>query len=815
VLQTAQPHVHDGQAHPKEHRHAVAPTLDRVDEETTQSKRSRTISLVNEDQLNGTATTTLIEQAAQDALVAEPSTLVGQWLITSQAQELGASARIAEAIVELDRFAIDPASLTSVGYHGKRLATLLEDFQRLRDSRTGTLGAETTPATQPWSRAVADVRLYAPTELSLLTQGAATDARLSIARWRSPQFDPSTKRMVDQLTQAGFSLSGHFQWEPQPRASTTIHQFADPDEEVAWVLAELTARLHVGEVTTDKIAIYAPPIPSYQRALRHYSDAFGLPLYRHERRRASLTTLGHHLMELVEFVQLGRVLGSAQRTRELADLLADLPTPPDGQWDDLASWLVRAMQRLFDHATLSSQVTPFDQQLLTQLIPHLERSPLVTRNQPTLVDLLGALSQLLNSLELDVATAHAGIRVVTSRVPVGQQTLVALLGAVDGHFPSVLNENPALPLAVRDRIHELPSTAELVRMQHVGAIGILQSARRDLIITGAKRIGSDRTLPSLLLEELDLHPTSAPPRYSVLKAESASLGADTTELGAKLARAEAIERTHIRQHEDSEFAGQVGALNPRILSPTQLEDLGQCPFRWFVKHYLRVSVPDEATSEPDPRQLGQLVHAALEQLVHLEPSSISHADVTTMLEALAPPPLRLRTPNWQPIRDEIATQLLAIANHPDFASPGSKPSVELELRGDWYGIPVMGRIDRLDEIGPGEYRIIDYKYSKSAPSGIQNVEARLTIDVQLSVYTKLVEQQLGHVVSATYCLVKKTDFVKAPGISKGETPALEAAAVLKGRLHSGDLPVAPDSERLTCKHCDYAQACRIASSNAG
>jgi RecB family exonuclease len=783
---------------------------------TVEARRGPTISIVDQDDRGGVSTSTLVERAMLTDQPQPVSALIDDWLISSGTIGMPNHARISEAIVELDRFEVNPRTLTTVGYHGNRLGCLLESFQKWYREHSDRLSDTAPLPLEPWSLASADISISAPAELARLAGFASDNAKLTISRWRSPEFDPSVRRIIEQLTTEGFTLSGQFQWAPRPTVDANVHQFADPDEEVAWVLAELSNLVHHGDFATDEIVIYAPSEPSYQRALRHYSTSFGLPIYRHDKRRADVTNLGRHLMELVEFLEFGRVLGSAHRSRALANLVAQTGVPShDVGRGELTSWFTRTMDHLVKRPGLSSQVTPLDLRLVADLTLELERSPTAGRENTTVTEFLGVVLQLLHLIDLDTASNTNGIRVADLGSQIHSYALVAVLGAVDGHFPSVLAENPVLPLAVRDRIEGLPTTAELVQMRRIGAIGALQAARRHLIVTTAKRIGSERTLPSLLLEELGLLATSAPPRFAVLPMERQPLVPAATPLGERLDQAVTIERSRIHESEPGEYTGQVGPLSARSLSPTQLEDLGQCPFRWFLKHHLRVHAPDEATNEPDPRLLGQLVHAVLERLTEQERSELDVLAIESMLQAHASPSLQEQTPNWRPIRAEIAKQLWAVINHPEFAPPGYFPRVELELRGDWYGIPVVGRIDRLDETGPEGHRIIDYKYSKSAPVGIQNAERRLVVDVQLSVYTQLVEQCVGHVVSAKYCLVKKAEFIKPPGSSKGDTPAIEASALIAERLRTGCLPVAPDGDRLACKYCDHAQACRIASANAG
>lgn len=715
---------------------------------------------------------------------------------------------------ELNRYEVDPSDLRMAGFHGKKLAQLLTEF---RESNIASTVTTDVWPDQSWHRARLDFDIASPNELAELAATANDDAVITIANWRSPELDPAVRRAVEQLTTQGFHQRGHFQQSSRLAVDPQVYQFTDPDQEVAWTISEILSRLHMRDLTMMDIAIYIPTDPSYRRALRHYSHAYQLPVILQEQCQASLTTLGRHILELIEFLELGHVAGSASRSHLLSTLLANFESISGAirPWSYFVEWLVQILNQMLANPNLNSQVSHFDQRLLVELPLELARLAHAEDDEVSCDDFLLSLRTFLETVDFEDLSSDEGVAVVSSGQPIGHHQLVFVLGAVDGCFPLGLTDNPVLPLATRDRISGLPTTAELVQRQRASSLGILHSASQELILTAPMRIDTNRTLPSLLLAESGIRPRPAPPRYAVLSSERSTLENTATKASTRLANAVSIERQRIQESDRSTHGGMVGPITLGTLSATQIEDLGQCPFRWFVKHRLRVAPPDEETNDPDPRSLGQVVHTILEQLTD-EPESPSTIDILEeRLDRLAPPSLAKSTPNWPAIRSEIAKQLEALINNPEFTPDNSKTQVELELHGEWYGIPVQGRIDRLDEVSPQVFQIIDYKYSRSAPTGIQDADRRLKIDVQLSVYTKLVEQNLGQVISARYCLVKPASFVKAPGVSKGEGPTQEAAVRMLQSLSEGYFPVAPDAERQACNYCKFAQTCRIASQNAG
>ena len=770
------------------------------------AKRLGTIAFVDEDASVGTNTGTLINRLAGTQARLQQ---LDQWILTRTDVRSTHRERVKATLLELDRFDVTVTALAQAGYHGKTMAGLLSDFQHHYPSATRTESIVDEPH---WTRARLGFDLLSETEIGDLASAGADHALLTIAKWRSPELDPATARVIKGLTQHGFDLRGQVDDHPQANSATQVYHFTDPDQEVAWTIAEILARLHTGAFRMQDIVIYLPNSRHYHRALRHYSRAYRLPLTLHQQRQAAQTTLGHHLLELLDLLEVGHVIGSVHRSRLLSNLIAD-QAPPD-TWDRFLEWLLGLLDAMMADPKASAQINSMDQTLRAELFARLQPSPPTTASVDTLSQFLNAVRDRLGAMTLAEGAGTEGITVANTGQPIGQHRIVFVLGSVDRHLPPELSNNPLLPLAVRDRVDGLPTTAELVQWQRAQAIGMFRAATEELIITAPQRIENERTLASLLLEELGLQPKSAPPPYGVLPMERVAFDTNQSEISVRRDHALAIERSRIRNVESSDFSGKVAPPALGQLSATQLEDLGQCPFRWFVKHHLRVRPPDNETNEPDPRTLGQLVHTLLETLVKT-PDPASRHVLEEMLEQHAPTTLTKFTPNWLPIRAEIAKQLETLLTNPEFSQGALGTQVELELDGYWHDIPVQGRIDRLDHVGPNDYAIIDYKFSRSVPTGIQDVEGRLNVDVQLSIYTHLVEGQGKHVVGAKYCLVKRGTFVKAPGISKGEEPAKVVAARLLTRLGSGDFAVAPDIDRKACTYCDFAQTCRIASRNAG
>lgn len=161
---------------------------------------------------------------------------------------------------------------------------------------------------------------------------------------------------------------------------------------------------------------------------------------------------------------------------------------------------------------------------------------------------------------------------------------------------------------------------------------------------------------------------------------------------------------------------------PSPLSITLLNDYLTCPFHCFLRHVLDMEARPEFQPEPTPAQFGELVHRVLHLMAR---------DTT------------LRTTRSA---DVLEKGLLDLLHDVYAATFGNQPSIaitlsravaeqrlrtavphEIELRlAGWEilhaehelsslldGIPILGRIDRIDRGPDGRLRVLDYKTGRS------------------------------------------------------------------------------------------------------
>jgi len=305
----------------------------------------------------------------------------------------------------------------------------------------------------------------------------------------------------------------------------------------------------------------------------------------------------------------------------------------------------------------------------------------------------------------------------------------------------------------------------------------------------------------------------------------------------------------------SRFDGYIGPLDPttlRALSPTQLEDFGECPQKFLLKHILRVEDIDHPEREIQihHRDKGILDHSILEELYR----SLDAADFRIPLpeqlgprldvlidehfdehEAIAPPFNRtvrdierratrriLREFVAADVADLVANDLLPKHFEYRFGAKHREQADHPEpFVIDAGGVPVRveGTIDRID-VGRASarpsYRIVDYKSGKA----LRHVNLGDKIDrgvrLQLALYAMAVaeffrvdpEQVSGTIKPIVPGETKPAKFAFA--LHEKRAALLETLALFIQSILSGTFPAFPneDDDFNSCKYCPVNHSCR-------
>jgi len=278
------------------------------------------------------------------------------------------------------------------------------------------------------------------------------------------------------------------------------------------------------------------------------------------------------------------------------------------------------------------------------------------------------------------------------------------------------------------------------------------------------------------------------------------------------------------------------------VTPTALNDLVQCPYKFFASRVLHLREPDFDLVECglDARQFGiithdvlaswfesgkaadfgQLVRVAVESNSAISESSVTDGQIKKIVDTLE------RFSRWE--KENIT----------DTGFKQAHAELEIGLRKSDYDpveitldngmtLHLGGRIDRIDVSDDGIAIVIDYKSSK--PSKFRPKDLR---DYQLYSYIQLVNNRLDvNVQLACYVGLRKI-LIEGTGTAISEQPIrelfkgkkvgtrndiglkehVEAATSEIGRLidarGSGNVTPSPDDEGFCGKMCPFSDLCR-------
>ncbi len=300
----------------------------------------------------------------------------------------------------------------------------------------------------------------------------------------------------------------------------------------------------------------------------------------------------------------------------------------------------------------------------------------------------------------------------------------------------------------------------------------------------------------------------------------------------------------------TEFDGNIGvlppALNPldnpeKILSASSLEELAECPYKYFLHHIMGLEPPEEIEYDParwlDPMERGSLLHEIycdfMTELTrkgeHLESGrhralikDIAESKLSRALRKTPPPSQAVYAKERKEIMDSLDIFLdLELINNDSrpllfeapFGMSNKQRSVKpVKIPAGGKTIFLRGIIDRIDEIGRNTYRVIDYKtggYKKYEDLGQFN-EGKI---LQCALYALAAREIIRS------CGLSDAPEIKESGYFfptlKGEgrkiyipPPSWESLSDMLGELltwlEKGLFPVHP---KANCHYCDYQMVC--------
>ncbi len=228
-----------------------------------------------------------------------------------------------------------------------------------------------------------------------------------------------------------------------------------------------------------------------------------------------------------------------------------------------------------------------------------------------------------------------------------------------------------------------------------------------------------------------------------------------------------------------------GAAPPDRLSASSLESFFRCPFIFASQRQLKLADEPALDLDLDRRTRGKLLHALVdflgqepfrpdwtdEELCELIDETRGKEEIILGEERLWP---AIRAQHLRLCRQFLTFETAWRARFPETKTIAR----ELDFAADWNGIPLSGRVDRVDADSHGRYALIDYKASASNTRNWGSWLANH--DLQLSLYAMLVEEgrtslPAAPVVAANYYVIKDMDRRKGFH-TKDDTAELYSAA---------------------------------------
>lgn len=197
-------------------------------------------------------------------------------------------------------------------------------------------------------------------------------------------------------------------------------------------------------------------------------------------------------------------------------------------------------------------------------------------------------------------------------------------------------------------------------------------------------------------------------------------------------------------------------------SPTALEDYYRCPYRWFVCRRIGANSLDKPF---DQIAKGNLAHAVLERFyLDMEQAQVERVTFDNLESCLEMANsafdwqldheierhrLNLMSDrDWQEVQ-VVRKQVLDLVRRDAAFLPGFAPRfLELKLEDPdgkplvYAGVPIRGKVDRIDVDGQGRAVVIDYKLSGLASGYGLTSEPGLPSRIQTDIYALLVQRCL-------------------------------------------------------------------------
>lgn len=364
-----------------------------------------------------------------------------------------------------------------------------------------------------------------------------------------------------------------------------------------------------------------------------------------------------------------------------------------------------------------------------------------------------AIRLLLRQIEdepIPPVAGHSAIELLGwLELPLDDAPALVVTGFNDGFVPSFINADPFLPNALRRQLGLLDNERRYARDAY--ALAVLVGSRRDFrLIAGRRSQESDPLTPSRLV--------FACPPDKIARRVLGYFGmveSSSSERRVPLGLPAGRRKSSFEPPRPRPLEKPITSL--RV---TQFRDYLACPYRFYLRHVLRLAALNDLAEELDPLAFGSLAHDVLKAFGEAPDNSrLTDAEkIRGVLDAELDRLVigkygRQRLPAVDVQVEHLRLRLASFARwQSDWAAQGwriVKTEVEIAeglapLMVDGHPMFLKARIDRIDRHdGDGRHVIFDYKTSESGghPDKAHRSKGQW-VDLQLPLYrhlTKVVE----------------------------------------------------------------------------
>jgi RecB family exonuclease len=459
----------------------------------------------------------------------------------------------------------------------------------------------------------------------------------------------------------------------------------------------------------------------------------------------------------------------------------------------------------------------------------------------TVTELSAAIRRWLGSQTFAAATGSGGLRILDAQAArFADLDDVQILGLIEGEWPERPRRNVFYPRALIAQLE--PARPEKITLNDErDQVRSARAAFRDLV--GLARVRTRVSTFSLESESV-VEPSSFIedlPTFG-LRTEKQSVDPDaltfTYEVLAHEPAAAASPWAAIRatngERDRRRFEGEAGAwVLPRV-SVSRLERYMKCPFQFYVANVLQVSEEPEDETSRSPLERGRFLHELFETFFHewqaRGRSRITASDMheaRTLFEQIAGPALKSLSPSeaglerarlfGSAVGSGIVDRVFAMEAERGIEIRERLMEYELDGSFSFTGedgavrdVRLRAKIDRVDLLHDGTFRLIDYK-TKYVP------DRKLAL--QLPIYSACVRTSLttakGRDIRASEAMYLSFEGPQAIVALEERGKTFDDLTTAAGHrlvaaldaIAAGHYPARPEAKNL-CTMCAFTAVCR-------